>query len=159
MSTHEGYRVAYDYTVRFFPRFYTWTQFQINGENSKRQGAGQQNANRLTGPRGMGPEYKVVVAINDDTIYAEAFLDVSNGPVILTIPSYQNKYSVLQLDVYGNIFSTSLSSAAVSTVSSRSRRSSSRKPTRGCMISTSGASPVRSCTAAAARMIARTCIS
>ncbi|HET8775284.1 MAG TPA: DUF1214 domain-containing protein, partial [Thermoanaerobaculia bacterium] len=49
------------------------------------------------------------VAINDDTIYAEAFLDVSNGPVILTIPPYQNRYSILQLDVYGNIFSTVLS--------------------------------------------------
>ncbi|MFL5540245.1 MAG: DUF1214 domain-containing protein [Longimicrobiaceae bacterium] len=110
MSNPEGYQVAYEYTVRFYPRFFTWTQFQINSENSKRQGAGTKIANRLTGPLGMGPEYKVVVAINDDTIYAEAFLDVSNGPVILTIPSYQHKYSVLQLDVYGNIFSTTLSS-------------------------------------------------
>ncbi|HKP76330.1 MAG TPA: DUF1214 domain-containing protein [Longimicrobiaceae bacterium] len=109
MSNHDGYRVAYDYTVRFFPRYYTWTQFQINSENSRRQGAGEQIANRLTGPLGMGPEYKVVVAINDDTIYAEAFLDVSNGPVILTIPEYRHKYSILQLDVYGNIFATNLS--------------------------------------------------
>ena len=38
-------------------------------------------------------------------------------------------------------------------------RSSSRKPTSGCMISTSGGAPVRSPTAAAARTIARTCIS
>lgn len=110
MSNQDGDQVAYDYTVRFYPRFFTWMQFQINSENSQRQGAGTNIANRLTGPLGMGPEYKVVVAINDDTIYAEAFIDVSNGPVILTIPEYQNKYSVLQLDVYGNIFSTSLSS-------------------------------------------------
>jgi hypothetical protein len=33
-------------------------------------------------PRAPLCKYKVVVAINDDTIYAEAFLDVSNGPVI-----------------------------------------------------------------------------
>ncbi|HEX8832457.1 MAG TPA: DUF1214 domain-containing protein [Longimicrobium sp.] len=111
MSNHDGYRIAYDYTVRFYPRFFTWTQFQINSENSRREGAGENIANRLTGPRGMGPEYKVVVAINDDTIYSEAFLDVSSGPVILTIPAYPNKYSILQLDVYGNIFSTVLSSA------------------------------------------------
>jgi hypothetical protein len=110
MSDHEGYHLAYEYTVRFYPRYFTWTQFQINSENNVRQGGGAQVANRLTGPLGMGPEYRVVVAINDDTIYAEAFLDVSSGPVILTIPAYQNKYSVLQLDVYGNIFSTSLSS-------------------------------------------------
>src|SRR5215207_6707783 len=111
MSNQDGYHLAYEYTVRFYPRFSTWTQFQINSENSRRQGAGQNIANRLTGPLGMGPEYKVVVAINDDTIYAESFLDVSNGPVILTITAYQNRYSVLQLDVYGNIFSTTLSSA------------------------------------------------
>jgi hypothetical protein len=111
MSNHDGYGVAYEYTVRFYPRYFTWVQFQINSENSQRQGAGSQNANRLTGPLGMGPEYKVVVAINDDTIYAEAFLDVSIGPLILTIPEYANKYSVLQLDVYGTIFSTALSSA------------------------------------------------
>jgi hypothetical protein len=111
MSSHDGHRLAYDYTVRFYPRFFTWTQFQINSENSRQQGAGENIANRLTGPLGMGPEYRVVVAINDDTVYAEAFLDVSGGPVILTIPAYPNKYSILQLDVYGNIFSTALSSA------------------------------------------------
>lgn len=111
MSRDDGYHAAYEYTVRFYPRFFSWTQFQINTENSRREGTGDSAANRLTGPLGMGPEYKVVVAINDDTIYAEAFLDVSGGPVILTIPPYPNRYSILQLDVYGNIFSTALSSA------------------------------------------------
>lgn len=111
MSDHDGYALAYEYTVRYYPRFFTWVQFNINSDNSQRQGAGEHIANRLTGPLGMGPEYKVVVAINDDTIYAESFLDVSAGPVILTIPSYPNKYSILQLDVYGTILSTKLSSA------------------------------------------------
>ncbi|MGH9420173.1 MAG: DUF1254 domain-containing protein, partial [Thermoanaerobaculia bacterium] len=107
MTSHEGYSVAYEYTVRFYPRYFSWVQFHINSDNSQRQG--ENFANRLTGPLGMGPEYKVVVAINDDTIYTEAFLDVSDGPVILTIPEYENRYSILQLDVYGNIFSTDLS--------------------------------------------------
>jgi hypothetical protein len=109
MSNQEGYDLAYEYTVRFYPRYFTWAQFHIHSDNSRRQGAGS-GENRLTGPLGMGPEYKIVVAINDDTIYAETFLDVSNGPVILTIPKYKNTYSILQLDVYGNIFSTALSS-------------------------------------------------
>jgi hypothetical protein len=109
MSHQEGFDVAYEYTVRYFPRFFTWVQFHINSDNSTQENAGESFANRLTGPLGMGPEYKVVVAINDDTIYAEAFLDVSSGPVILTIPPYTNKYSILQLDVYGGIFSTVLS--------------------------------------------------
>ena len=56
-------------------------------------------------------------------------------------------------------YATDGSSAATRSVSSRSRRSSSPNPTSGCMISTSGASPVRSSTARAARTIARTCIS
>jgi hypothetical protein len=115
MSNNDGYQVAYEYTVRYFPRYFTWVQFHINSDNSQRSGAGDQIANRLTGPLGMGPEYKVVVAINDDTIYAEAFIDLSDGPVILTIPAYQNKYSILQLDVYGNVLSTTLSSDPPST--------------------------------------------
>src|SRR5216684_6127955 len=90
MSNHEGHDVAYEYTVRFYPRYFTWAQFNINSDNSQRQETSENYENRLTGPLGMGPEYKVVVAINDDTIYAEAFLDVSNGPVILTIPEYPN---------------------------------------------------------------------
>jgi hypothetical protein len=94
MSNHEGFDVAYEYTVRYFPRFFTWVQFHINSDNSSQQNAGESFANRLTGPLGMGPEYKVVV---------------SSGPVILTIPSYANRYSILQLDVYGSIFSTGLS--------------------------------------------------
>lgn len=109
MSNQEGFDVAYEYTVRYFPRFFTWVQFHINSDNSSQANAGESFANRLTGPLGMGPEYKVVVAINDDTIYTEAFLDVSDGPVVLTIPPYANRYSILQLDVYGNIFSTVLS--------------------------------------------------
>ena len=108
MSNQQAFDLAYEYTVRFYPRYFTWVQFQIHSDNSQRQGGGSM-ANRLTGPLGMGPEYKIVVAINDDTIYAESFLDVSSGPVILTIPPYPNKYSILQLDVYGNIFSTALS--------------------------------------------------
>jgi hypothetical protein len=110
MSNNDGYQVAYEYTVRYFPRYFTWVQFHINSDNSNRSCAGYKIANRLTGPLGMGPEYKVVVAINDDTIYAEAFIDLTDGPVILTIPKYQNKYSILQLDVYGNVLSTTLSS-------------------------------------------------
>jgi hypothetical protein len=110
MANDESFDVAYDYTVRFYPRYYTWVQFHLTSGNSRRESAGENIANRLTGPLGMGPEYKVVVAINDDTIYAESFLDLSDGPVILTIPRYKNSYSILQLDVYGNVLSTKLSS-------------------------------------------------
>src|SRR5438093_13764014 len=105
MSNHEGFDAAYDYTVRFFPRFFSWTQFNINSDNSEGKTAGQNYDDRLTGPMGMGPEYKVVVAVNDDTIYAEAFVDTSSAPVILYIPPYQHSYSIPQMDVFGNVLS------------------------------------------------------
>ena len=90
-ASWQDYQTAYNYTVQFYPRWLTWTQV----------GIGQ--VNRLGGPSGMGPEYKMVVAINDDTVYAQAFLDLSAEPQIVTIPPYPNIYSVIILDVFGNI--------------------------------------------------------
>jgi hypothetical protein len=55
-------------------------QFNINSDNRQGQTSGQNYENRLTGPMGMGPECKVVVAINDDTIYAEAFVERTPSP-------------------------------------------------------------------------------
>lgn len=115
MNNEENYNVAYEYTVRFYPRWFTWTQFHINSDNLPQSAGKRSFSNRLTGPLGMGPEYNIVVAINIDTIYTEAFLDVSGGPVYLTLPQYSYAYSVLQMDVYGNIFSTALSEAPPST--------------------------------------------
>src|ERR1051326_4207795 len=83
MSHQDGFDVAYEYTLRYFPRFFTWVQFNMHSDNSQRQGSGDM-ANRLTGPDGMGPFSRPT-------------------------PPYQHKYSILQLDVYGNIFSTVLS--------------------------------------------------
>jgi hypothetical protein len=113
--TDAGFDVAYEYTVRFYPRWFTWAQINLTQENSERQGSGSRILNRLAGPLGMGPEYKIVVAINDDTIYAQAFLDLSKGPVLFTIPPYQHTYSILLLDVYGNVLSTALSESPLPT--------------------------------------------
>ncbi len=106
MSYDQAFDIAFDYTVRFYPRWFTWTQLNVISQNTQ---SGGLLVNRLAGPHGMGPEYKIVVAINDDTVYAQTFLDLSAGPQILTLPSYPNSYSILQLDVYGNVFPTRLS--------------------------------------------------
>lgn len=90
-ASQQDYKTAYDYTVRFYPRWFTWVQ------------AGIARINSLGGPIGMGPDYKVVVAINDDTVYAQAFLDLTAEPQIVTIPPYSSEYSVIILDVFGNI--------------------------------------------------------
>lgn len=84
MGTPNGYfTTAYDYTIRFYPRYLTWVQQQLS------------KINVLGGPATMGPEDKMVVAMNDDTLYAQAFLDLSKGMRVLTIPEYEYTYSVL----------------------------------------------------------------
>jgi hypothetical protein len=48
------------------------------------------------------------VSINVDTLYASAYLDLSAGPQILTIPKTGVTYSLLTLDVFGDVFKTSI---------------------------------------------------
>ncbi len=95
LAARSDYDVAYDYAVRFYPRWLSYMQFPKGG-------------NRLAGPLGMGPEFKRIVAVNDDTIYCGGGLDLSKGPLILTVPAYPNIYSIAQLDVFGDIFHTDL---------------------------------------------------
>ncbi len=91
-AASQDYSTAYEYMIRFYPR---WFSYNLNTSS---------RTNMLVGPNGMGPAFKAIVAVNDDTIYALSFLDLSNEPQILTIPAYANPYSVLLLDVFGNIF-------------------------------------------------------
>jgi hypothetical protein len=102
-ANQQAYATTQNYVIRFYPRFMTYFQ-SSNGV-----------PNRLVGPIGMGPEYGVVVAINDDTLYASAFVDVSQGPQILTIPKPGTIYSLLTLDVFGNVFSTNIPSQGYGT--------------------------------------------
>jgi len=84
--------IAKNYTIRFYPRFFTFIQ----------QNLAQQN--RLSGPDGMGPLYGAVPAPNNDTIYANVFLNLAQGPEIFTIPPTQVTYSLLTTDVWGTAF-------------------------------------------------------
>jgi hypothetical protein len=84
------------YVVQFYPLWFTYNQSRL-GE-----------FNRLAGPDRISPLYHYVVAINDDTLYASAFLDLSDEPVILTIPETPVTYSVLTLSPYGDIFQTDI---------------------------------------------------
>ena len=93
-AAYQDYTTAYDYMIRFYPRWFSWVQSNLAQKNV------------LAGPNGMGPEFKFVVAINDDTIYAMSFLDLSNEPQIITIPAYPNPYSVLILDVFGSVIAS-----------------------------------------------------
>ena len=92
------YSIALNYTIRFYPRFFTYIQQNL-GE-----------PNRLSGPDGMGPLYGAVPAPNDDTIYANFFLNLAQGPEILTIPDTQVTYSLLTTDVFGSAFQSGIQS-------------------------------------------------
>ena len=99
-ESRSDYRTAFEYIVRFLPRFQTWGA-QMAAQNSG-------SVNTLIGPIGMGPEYKAVVAINDDTLYTSATMDLTDEPQILTLPTYQYKYSIIQLDGFGTVLDTGL---------------------------------------------------
>src|SRR5215813_8063434 len=91
--TTDAYTTAYNYVVTFYPRWFTFMQSAI--------GPG----NRLIGPNRISPLYHAVVAINDDTLYASAYISVTlDEPVIVNMPYTTDNYSVLQLDQYGDVF-------------------------------------------------------
>lgn len=86
-----------NYVVRFYPRWLTYFQQSL-----------APSVNRLTGPVRMGPQYGLVVAPNDDTIYAQFLLNSSAGPQVFTIPKTQDSYSLLTVDVWGNVLKTKI---------------------------------------------------
>jgi hypothetical protein len=100
-----NYDTAFQYTVRYIPRYQTG----VGQESSTEKGM----LNTLIAPIGMGPEYKAVVAINNDTIYTSAILNLTDGPQILTLPPYSYTYSIQQVDGFGTVLETGLSPSSV----------------------------------------------
>lgn len=96
------YATTYKYVQRFYPLWFTY-------------GQSPGKSNVFKGPDNVGPPYQIVVLINVDTLYASTFADMSNGPVVVTIPnpakySKNLHYSLLALDPYGDIFDTGIPS-------------------------------------------------
>jgi hypothetical protein len=90
------------YVEVFYPLWFTYHQ-------------SQNSVNKLVGPDRMGPEYGAVVAPNDDTLYANAFMNLKDEPVVLTIYPTTVTASVLALDAYGNVFKTGIESGTPGT--------------------------------------------
>jgi hypothetical protein len=102
-------KIARDYTVRFWPRWISYAQQQGY--------LATLGANQLIGPEvPMGPQLRIINAINDDTIYASSFyIDLRPGPVILTLPKTPTIFSILPLDVFGTTFDSGIASQASGT--------------------------------------------
>ncbi len=97
-ASNTTYSTALNYAIRFYPRFMTYFQQGFSG------------INRLSGPASMGPQYGIVVAPNDDTVYGEFVLNLHKGPEVLTIPATNGSYSILTCDVWGNVIDTGIPS-------------------------------------------------
>ena len=96
-----AYQTTLQYVIRYWPRWITYFQqtalIRVHG------------ADQLLGPEvPMGPQFRIVNAINDDTIYTSAYVDLKLGPAILTIPATPDVYSILPLDAFGNTFPVSI---------------------------------------------------
>jgi hypothetical protein len=88
----EEYTTTFDYVVNFYPLWFTYYQSQPG------------NGNRFIGPERISPLYHVVVAINDDTLYASTFLYLEAQPLVVIVPPTLATYSVLVLDAFGNAY-------------------------------------------------------
>jgi hypothetical protein len=77
------------YVAQFYPLWFTYYQTRLAA------------ANHLVGPDRVSPIYHYVVAINVDTLYVSSYLDLTAGPVIVTIPETPifpaQSYSILML--------------------------------------------------------------
>lgn len=98
-----AFQTALKYVKQFYPLWFTFHQFKLSTPNG------------IAGPDRISNIYHFVVAINDDTIYASGFLDLSVEPVILTIPQTAANYSVLILDPYCDIFPSAIQPPAPGT--------------------------------------------
>lgn len=99
-SQTKVFNTTVSYVSEFYPLWFTY--YQSRGIRNKRP------SNRLVGPDKVTPLYKIVVAINVDTLYASTFLNLAAEPVVMTIPDAKTVYSMLVLDPYGNTYKTTI---------------------------------------------------
>jgi len=94
--TSPAYDATMKYVVTFYPLWFTHAQWRVS------------SVNQLIGPDRMGPLYHAVVAPNDDTLYANTVVSVEKEPLIVTIPSTKDSYSVLSTDAFGDVDDTGI---------------------------------------------------
>ena len=102
-SDSDAYATAVEYVVHFYPLWFSNQQLQVNNQFG--------TTNKMVAPYSVGPTFKYVVASNYDTLYSTANLDLTAGPVVVTVPATEVGYSVLVLDYYGNQIPAAIPSA------------------------------------------------
>ena len=96
------YSTTLKYVIRFRARFSSW----ITQRAVETAGAVNTPVAARTGPNGLiGPPVAFVPGPNVDTVYAAITdLDLSQGPQIVTLPPTASRFSVSNLDVWGDVF-------------------------------------------------------
>jgi hypothetical protein len=103
--------LAMDATVYGLPSVYQYAQLYEQAVDDT--GASYTGFNRFLHQRALAtPSFTAFKTPNVDTLYSNAWLDLSGGPVIVEVPPIKDRYYTLQfVDMYGN--STNLSSRTV----------------------------------------------
>ena len=102
VSPRSTYAITRDYAIRYYPRHQSW--WIQNYVPTNRFTAA------ITGQAGLvNTQFRLVDAINVDTVYgASLSVDLTSGPVILTMPGYDHVSSLLTLNVFGDLFQTGI---------------------------------------------------
>jgi hypothetical protein len=102
MAARNYYSTTLNYVIRFRARFASWVLQRL----VETTGAVNTFLAARTGPGGLlGPPVRAVPGPNVDTVYAFCNnLDLSQGPQILTIPATTSRFSVADIDVWGDVF-------------------------------------------------------
>ena len=92
------------YNAAMFGQVAVLTYNQIYAQAVDRNSARFVGFNRFAHDRDLaGPGYATFKTPNADTLYSNAYLDLSQGPVLLTVPPTKGRYyTVNLLDLYGN---------------------------------------------------------
>jgi hypothetical protein len=104
----EAYDIGIDAYIYFYP-FVTMdiTRRQmINVEAGKIEGSGPMNS--FSHARAFPPaNFRTVVRSNFDTLYSAAWLNLTGGPVIVSVPNTEGRYYMLQmLDMWTDTFAS-----------------------------------------------------
>lgn len=101
LGRSDAYKTTFDYVVTFYPLWFTFQQWQVS------------SVNKFVGPIRISPIYHAVVAPNDDTLYANTVINLTDEPTVVTIPKTRDLYSVLSTDAFGDVNDTAMTQAGV----------------------------------------------
>ncbi|KLW85405.1 hypothetical protein SP99_04567 [Enterobacter sp. BIDMC92] len=105
LSAEDAYAIALDAYVYLYP-IITMDVTRINQTSSESAGGAKGPANQFHHLRKYpDPSFNDVVRPNFDTLYSQAWLDLTHGPQVISAPNTHGRYYLLpMLDMWSNVF-------------------------------------------------------